>query len=71
MGKRTSFSSLYDQFDMFGAEVPHMTIDSKDKLGTSVGFFATVFFSMLMLGFALLQTWIVMSHHNPLISVEE
>jgi hypothetical protein len=56
---------------MFGAEVPHMTIDSKDKLGTSVGFFATVFFSMLMLGFALLQTWIVMSHHNPLISVEE
>jgi len=56
---------------MFGAEVPQMTIDTKSKLGTSIGFFATVFFSMIMLGFALLQTWIVVNHHNPLISVAE
>jgi hypothetical protein len=48
-----------------------MTIDAKTKLGTSIGFFATIFFSLLMLGFACLQIFIVMSHHNPLISTEE
>jgi hypothetical protein len=69
--KRTTFESLIDKFDMFGAEVPSMTIDAKTKLGTSVGFFATIFFSLIMLGFFLIQLWIVTNHINPLIAVEE
>ena len=71
MKKRITVERIIDEYDMFGAEVPHMTIEGKQVVGTSIGFIATVLFGTIMTAFASLQAWIVVNHHNPLISVEE
>ena len=65
---RNKLGLSIDEYDMFGAATPHMTIEGKQVVGTHIGFFATVIVSMAMLAFGCLQAFIVLTHSNPSIT---
>ena len=67
---RNKLGLSIDEYDMFGAATPHMTIEGKQVVGTHIGFFATVIVSMAMLAFGCLQAFIVLTHSNPSITLQ-
>ena len=67
MGKKLGL----EDYDIFGASVPLMTLEGKQVVGTHIGFIATLLVSTAMLAFGCLQAFIVLTHNNPSISISE
>jgi hypothetical protein len=62
---RKNSSKLFDSFDMFGTGPPQFSIDGKRQVGTSMGFMATVFISIVMILYSSVKGYQLAIRHNP------
>ena len=60
-----TLNNLFDAYDMFGSQPHHLTIGGKSQVGSSIGFLASIFVTIIMVFFGTLQIFIVTKGWNP------
>ena len=60
--------NIFDRYDLFGTDVPKLTLEGNKKIGTSIGFVLTVIFYILTLGYSCVRFRYLMLADRPNLS---